>query len=155
MSAGGGWLVRLNRDAESAESRLSLPKGAYAHLRIWSAEPSFETRSPTAFPWLADRAEGLSDWKQTSLLSIEVNRLQRWYGPGLLLIGDAAHTMSPVAGVGITAGHAGRGRRCQHAGTAPGPPPPILLADLRRISSASASGPCASCRPTRASPTAG
>jgi len=43
----------------------------------------------------------LEDWKQTSLLSVESSRVRRWYKTGLLLIGDAAHVMSPVGGVGI------------------------------------------------------
>jgi 2-polyprenyl-6-methoxyphenol hydroxylase-like FAD-dependent oxidoreductase len=52
-------------------------------------------------PWLADRVPLLEDWHQVQVLSVESSRLPRWYKAGLLLIGDAAHVMSPVGGVGI------------------------------------------------------
>ncbi len=53
------------------------------------------------WPELADRVNELQDWKQVSVLSVESSRLPCWYRRGLLLIGDAAHVMSPVGGVGI------------------------------------------------------
>ena len=52
-------------------------------------------------PWLADRVDELQTWEQVKLLVVQANRLSRWYRPGLLCIGDAAHAMSPVGGVGI------------------------------------------------------
>jgi 2-polyprenyl-6-methoxyphenol hydroxylase-like FAD-dependent oxidoreductase len=52
-------------------------------------------------PWLAGRIDELQEWSQFSLLSVESDRLPRWYRAGLLLIGDAAHVMSTVGGNGI------------------------------------------------------
>lgn len=53
-------------------------------------------------PWLSDRLDTLQNWKrQISYLSVQTSRLRRWYKPGLLFIGDAAHTMSPVGGFGV------------------------------------------------------
>jgi len=52
-------------------------------------------------PFIADRVGELHDWEPIKLLTVQVDRLRRWYRPGLLCIGDAAHAMSPVGGVGI------------------------------------------------------
>jgi 2-polyprenyl-6-methoxyphenol hydroxylase-like FAD-dependent oxidoreductase len=52
-------------------------------------------------PWLADRVGALDDWKKTHMLTVQADRLPVWHKPGLLFIGDAAHAMSPVGGVGI------------------------------------------------------
>ena len=52
-------------------------------------------------PFLRDRTAELGDWSDIKLLSVSVDRLRLWHRPGLLCIGDAAHAMSPVGGVGI------------------------------------------------------
>ena len=79
---------------------MSSPKAAREALR---RRPLDEFRDAIAdsVPFLADRVEDLQDWEDVNLLTVQVNRLTKWSRPGLLCIGDAAHAMSPVGGVGI------------------------------------------------------
>ena len=77
-----------------------LPKGGYQQLHRAGLEP-FRDGIVTTVPWLRGRVDELQEWSQFSLLSVESDRLPRWYRAGLLLIGDAAHVMSPVGGNGI------------------------------------------------------
>jgi 2-polyprenyl-6-methoxyphenol hydroxylase-like FAD-dependent oxidoreductase len=63
--------------------------------------PAFRRRVAQIVPVFADRVDELKDWDQIKLLTVAVNRLRRWHQPGLLCIGDAAHAMSPIGGVGV------------------------------------------------------
>jgi 2-polyprenyl-6-methoxyphenol hydroxylase-like FAD-dependent oxidoreductase len=77
-----------------------IPKGAADELRKRGIE-QFREEVASLQPFLRDRVNELRDWNDVSLLTVKVDRLQRWFRPGLLCIGDAAHAMSPVGGVGI------------------------------------------------------
>jgi 2-polyprenyl-6-methoxyphenol hydroxylase-like FAD-dependent oxidoreductase len=63
--------------------------------------PAFRDAVAQLAPFMADRVSELRDWVPIKLLTVQVDRLRQWYRPGLLCIGDAAHAMSPVGGVGI------------------------------------------------------
>src|SRR5258706_2599657 len=77
-----------------------IPKSSYQQLRQAGLEHLRQTLAKLV-PETANRFEELTDWKQIAVLSIESSRTRRWHKPGLLLIGDAAHVMSPAGGVGI------------------------------------------------------
>jgi 2-polyprenyl-6-methoxyphenol hydroxylase-like FAD-dependent oxidoreductase len=77
-----------------------VPKGAADEIRSKGIE-AFRADVARAAPDLAAAAETLKEWDQVKLLSVSLDRLETWWRPGLLAIGDAAHAMSPVGGVGI------------------------------------------------------
>jgi 2-polyprenyl-6-methoxyphenol hydroxylase-like FAD-dependent oxidoreductase len=77
-----------------------IPKGSIDETRR-AGLPAFRQIVAQLVPAFTDRLDGLADWDQIKLLTVAVNRLDRWYRPGLLLIGDAAHAMSPIGGVGV------------------------------------------------------
>ena len=77
-----------------------VPKGAADEIQAKGIE-AFRSDVARAAPELASVVDTLKDWDQVKLLSVSLDRLTRWWRPGLLAIGDAAHAMSPVGGVGI------------------------------------------------------
>ena len=78
----------------------TIPKGSAEQIQAKGIEELRASVLANA-PFLRDRVGELRDWDDVKLLKVKVDRLQRWYRPGLLCIGDAAHAMSPVGGVGI------------------------------------------------------
>ena len=77
-----------------------IPKGHDAELRARGIE-ELRRGVVSLVPWLSGHVEALTTFDDVKLLDVQLNRLRRWYCDGLLLIGDAAHAMSPVGGVGI------------------------------------------------------
>ena len=77
-----------------------IPKGGYAQLKERGLE-AFRADIAAIVPFLSDRVGELRTWDDIKLLTVLVDRLRQWYAPGLLCIGDAAHAMSPIGGVGI------------------------------------------------------
>jgi 2-polyprenyl-6-methoxyphenol hydroxylase-like FAD-dependent oxidoreductase len=77
-----------------------IPKGAIDDIRR-NGIATFRARLAASVPMFADRVDTLQDWDQIKLLTVAVDRLATWHRTGLLCIGDAAHAMSPIGGVGV------------------------------------------------------
>jgi 2-polyprenyl-6-methoxyphenol hydroxylase-like FAD-dependent oxidoreductase len=97
---GHGSLLVLMDHSDYWQVGYIIPKGYYPRLKEKGLS-ALRDSVATLAPELADRVARLRDWGQGSLLSVESDLLGRWYRPGLLFLGDAAHVVSPVGGVGI------------------------------------------------------
>jgi 2-polyprenyl-6-methoxyphenol hydroxylase-like FAD-dependent oxidoreductase len=97
--ADGQIFVMINR-GEYWQCAYVVSKDSSDRLRA-EGLPKFQKRILDVAPFLQDRMHELDDWGKIKLLTVQVNRLRHWAKPGLLFIGDAAHAMSPVGGVGI------------------------------------------------------
>jgi 2-polyprenyl-6-methoxyphenol hydroxylase-like FAD-dependent oxidoreductase len=95
----GRIFVMLNR-GDYWQTAFVIPKGGFdvMHRR---GLPALRDEIAVLAPYLRDRVDQLKDWSDVKLLSVSVDRLRVWHRPGLLCIGDAAHAMSPIGGVGI------------------------------------------------------
>src|SRR2546421_324280 len=95
----GKVMVMLNRD-EYWQCAFVIRKGAWEEIKRRGLD-EFRSDIASIAPFLKGRVNEIQDWKSIKLLTVLVDRLRKWYRPGLLCIGDAAHAMSPVGGVGI------------------------------------------------------
>ncbi len=95
----GRMMVTLNR-GDYWQCAYLIRKGDFEQIKNRGLE-AFRADIVAVAPFLRDRTDELKGWEQIKLLTVLVDRLQKWYRPGLLCIGDAAHAMSPIGGVGI------------------------------------------------------
>ncbi|MGA3253077.1 MAG: FAD-dependent oxidoreductase [Mycobacterium sp.] len=95
----GQIVIAINR-GEYWQCGMMIAKGEFERVQA-EGLPAFRSRVAAAAPFLASSLDSLPDWDQVKLLSVRANRLRQWWLPGLLCIGDAAHAMSPVGGIGV------------------------------------------------------
>jgi 2-polyprenyl-6-methoxyphenol hydroxylase-like FAD-dependent oxidoreductase len=95
----GSIVVMLDR-GDYWQCAFVIAKGALDQVRARGLE-AFRATLARLMPFAAERVREIANWDDVKLLTVQVNRLRSWYRDGLLCIGDAAHAMSPVGGVGI------------------------------------------------------
>ena len=95
----GKMMIMLDR-GDYWQCAYVIPKGGIERVKAEGLD-AFRARVVEMSPFVSDRVEELKSWDDVKLLSVTVDRLKKWWRPGLLCIGDAAHAMSPIGGVGI------------------------------------------------------
>jgi 2-polyprenyl-6-methoxyphenol hydroxylase-like FAD-dependent oxidoreductase len=95
----GHIFIMINR-TEQWQCGFVIPKGSLEELRAKGLD-DFRATIARLVSFVGDRADEVTSWDDVKLLTVAVDRLRQWYRPGLLCIGDAAHAMSPIGGVGI------------------------------------------------------
>ncbi|MGJ5755934.1 2-polyprenyl-6-methoxyphenol hydroxylase-like FAD-dependent oxidoreductase [Streptomyces puniciscabiei] len=99
-SAGDRFLTAMIDRGDYWQCAGLIPKGTDTQRRAAGLD-RFLADFTAAVPWIGDRAHALRSWDEVKLLDVRLDRLRRWHRPGLLCIGDAAHAMSPIFGIGI------------------------------------------------------
>jgi 2-polyprenyl-6-methoxyphenol hydroxylase-like FAD-dependent oxidoreductase len=97
---GGGQIVIAINRGEYWQCGTIIDKGGFERVQAEGLQV-FRSSVAEAAPFLTTSLDALTDWDQVKLLSVRANRLRKWWLPGLLCIGDAAHAMSPVGGIGV------------------------------------------------------
>jgi len=95
----GQIIIAINRD-DYWQCGTIIEKDGFERVKA-EGLPAFRLTIAAAAPFLTTSLNALTDWDQVMLLSVRANRLRQWWLPGLLCIGDAAHAMSPVGGIGV------------------------------------------------------
>src|SRR4029077_6142144 len=95
----GRFIVLINR-LDYFQIAFLIPKNGLEKIQQQGLT-AFQQNIAQVVPFLADRVAEIDSWDKVKLLTVQVNRLAEWSSPGLLCIGDAAHAMSPVGGVGV------------------------------------------------------
>jgi 2-polyprenyl-6-methoxyphenol hydroxylase-like FAD-dependent oxidoreductase len=95
----GKLLVMVDR-GDYWQCAFNVVKGGFGEVQRAGLD-EFRASIAKLAPFVADRVDELATWDDVKLLSVSVNRLRTWHAPGILCIGDAAHAMSPMGGIGI------------------------------------------------------
>jgi 2-polyprenyl-6-methoxyphenol hydroxylase-like FAD-dependent oxidoreductase len=95
----GMMMIMLNR-GDYWQCAYVIPKGGIEQVKAAGLD-AFRSSVVKMSPYLADRVAELKSWDDVKLLTVAVDRLKQWWRPGLICIGDAAHAMSPIGGVGV------------------------------------------------------